>query len=351
MMSEEFQLLRKTVREFAQKNIESVALGIEQHGLSKELVASMAGQGFIGARIPAEYGGTGLDEQGYMIVLEELARFSPSVAVRVLITNSLFVPLVLPSGKGKEMLEDVASAKTNVAVAYSELLEGKGRNPGVVLADSHARGKKRYVINGNANAIVLAADDPSNSLLLLRGGFEAVEEQEHLGFRGLSFSTVVADSTDFVKISENGTRLVGAAFDSMDLEVAAVALGITAGALAKAAEYSKARTTFEHPLKDYQPIAFILSSLRAEEEMLRNFIYSEHLPEAGGVMARVRAMELARNATKQAVQVHGGYGYFEDFGIEKFYRDAMALSILFSRGTREMERLSEGVFQSKAGFL
>jgi alkylation response protein AidB-like acyl-CoA dehydrogenase len=351
LTSEEYQLLRSTAREFAQKNIETGALKIEQEALSQEMIGSMAAQGFIGARIPSEYGGTGLDEKAYNIVLEELARSSPSAAAKVLITNSLFAPLVMASEKSKEILRDVTSAKTSVAVAYSELLESKGKKSSVVIANSRARGKTRYVLNGDANAIVLAADDPSNSLLLVRSGLEAVEEEEHLGFRGLSFSSVVVDSADFETLSENGLRRMEKAFNDMDLDVAAVALGITSGALAKAIEYSKARITFEHPLKDYQPVAFTLSSLRAEEEMLRSFLYNTHLSGAGRVMARVRAVELAKNAAKQAIQVHGGYGYFEDSGVEKFYRDAMALSILFCRGTREMARLSEEVFQSKAGFI
>ena len=176
-------------------------------------------------------------------------------------------------------------------------------------------------------------------------------EREHLGFRGLSFSTVEVDSADFETLSASGTGALAAALDSADLEIAAVALGITSGALSKAIEYSKARTTFEHALKDYQPVAFRLASLKAEEEMLRNFIHAADLPAAGRVMARVRAMELAKDAAKQAVQAHGGYGYFEDFGVEMLDRDAVALAILFNRGVREMERLSEGVFQSKAGFL
>lgn len=351
MMAEEYQLLRSNVRDFAQKNIESIAVKIEQEGLSPETASSMASQGFIGARIPTEYGGTGLDERGYMIVLEELARCSPSAAVRVLIANSLFVPLIMPSEKSREILRDVASAKTNVAVDHCGLLEGHGRTSGVMIEGGHARGKVDYILNANANAIIVAANDPQNSLLLVKAGFRSAEEHPRLGLRGLGFSSLIIDSTDFERLSENGSRLIEAAVDDMDLEVAAVFLGIAAGALAKAVEYSKVRTTFEHPLKDYQPVAFGLSLLRAEEEVIRDFAYKEHHVTAGKTMARVRAAALARNATNQALQVHGGYGYFEDFGVEKFYRDAMAFSILFSRGTKDMKRLSEQVFDSKAGFL
>ena len=351
MTAEEYQLLRSSVRDFAQKNIDNIAVKIEQEGLSPETAKSMASQGFMGARIPVEYGGTGLDERGYMIVLEELARCSPSAAVRVLIANSLFFPLVMASEKSREILRNVASAKTNVAVDHCGLLEGHSGTSGVMIEGNHARGRVDYILNGNADAIVIAANDPQNSLLLVKAGFKPVEEHPRLGLRGLHFSSLIIDSTDFEKLSERGSRLIEAAVNDMDLEVAAVSLGIAAGALAKAVEYSRARTAFEHPLKDYQPVAFGLSLLRAEEEMIRDFAYGELHIAAGKTMARVRAVALAKNATNQALQVHGGYGYFEDFGVEKFYRDAMAFSILFSRSTKDMERLSEQVFNSKAGFL
>lgn len=350
-MADEYQLLRSNVRDFAQKNIDGIAVKIEQEGLSPETARSMATQGFVGARIPTEYGGTGLDERGYMIVLEELARCSPSTAVRVLITNSLFLPLVMASEKSREILRDVASAKTNVAVDHCGLLEGHGGTSGVLIEGGRARGRVDYVLNAGADAIIVAANDPQKSLLLVRAGFRPAEEYPRLGLRGLGFSSLAIDSTDFEKLSENGPRLIEAAVNDMDLEVAAVSLGIAAGALAKAVEYSKARTTFEHPLKDYQPVAFGLSLLRAEEEMIRDFAYGEHHAAAWKTMAKVRAAALARNATNQALQVHGGYGYFEDFGVEKFYRDATALSILFGEGTKDMERLSEQLFDSKAGFL
>lgn len=351
MMAEEYELLRKSVREFTQKNIEAVSVKIEQEGLTPQTVSSMAAQGFIGARIPVEYGGSGLDEQGYLIVLEELARCSPSAAIRVLITNSLFAPLLLASGKSMGFLREVASGIANVTVAYAGLLEGHAHQVGISMMDSRAKGSLDYVLNADANAVITPANDPQSTLLLIKSGFRTAEEYPRLGFKGLSFAAVHVDSDDFEPLSQNGFKQIDTALNDMDLEVAAVSLGITGGALAKAIEYSKARSTFDHPLKDYQPIAFGLSLLRTEEEMLRDFAYGKNLTSAGKTMARVRGLALAKSATKQALQVHGGYGYFEDFNVEKFYRDAMALSILFGRGTKDMERLSESVYGSKAGFL
>jgi alkylation response protein AidB-like acyl-CoA dehydrogenase len=351
MSSEEHQLLRSSVREFAQKNIEGISAKIERDGLRQETIMAMAAQGFIGARVPSESGGAGLDELGYMIVLEELARVSPSAAVKVLITNSLYAPLVMAAGKGNETLEDVASARVGATVAHAGLLSGFREQTGVAITKSRAQGVKDYVLNSDAKIVILSANGAPGNLLLVKGGVEPLNDQTRLGFRGLRFSSVKVDSDDFEVLGENGPGMLGEAMDAMDLEVAAIALGICAGAVSKAIDYSKSRTTFEHPLKDYEPVAFSLSSLKSEEEMLRNFIYREGLSGTAKVMARVKSTQLARSATKQALQVHGGYGYFGDFGVEKFYRDAMALPLLFSRGTKDMQRLSQAVFESKAGFM
>jgi len=351
MSSEEHQLLRSSVKEFAQKNIEGISAKIERDGLRPQTVAAMAAQGFLGASVPSELGGTGLDERGYMIVLEELAKVSPSAAVRVLIVNSLYLPLVMATGKGKETLADVASASVNATVAHTSLLEGYREQTGVAVADSRAKGMKEYVLNSDAKLVILVANGAPGNLILVKGGAEPVNDQTRLGFRGLRFSSVKVDSGDFEVLGADGPALLEGAMNDMDLGVAAIALGITSGAIAKAIDYSKGRTTFEHPLKDYQPVAFSLSSLKSEEEMLRSFIYGESLSGTAKVMARVKSTQLARNATKQALQVHGGYGYFGDFGVEKFYRDAMALPLLFSRGVKDMQRLSQAVFESKAGFM
>ena len=301
--------------------------------------------------MPIELGGTDLEERGYMMVLEELARVSPSAAAKVLITNSLYAPLAMATAKGKETLGEVASGKVNATVAHTSVLEGYREQTGVTVGGSRALGGKDFVLNSDAELVILAANGAPGALLLVKGGVEPVNDQTRLGFRGLRFSSIRVDSGDFETLGGYGTAMLEEALNAMDLEVAALALGITAGAVTKAIDYSKGRTTFDHPLKDYQPVAFSLASLKSEEEMLRSFIYGEGLSETARVMARVKSTQLARSATKQALQVHGGYGYFGDFGVEKFYRDSMALPLLFSRGVKDMQRLSQAVFESKAGFM
>lgn len=351
MISEEYQLLRDTIREFSVKNIEDEALKIERDGLSKEIIKKMAAQGFLGARVPAEYGGSALDETAYLVILQELARSSPSVSAKVLLSNSIFTPLILSHGNDKEMLSKVSSGDLNVTVAYGELLEGFKNASSVEISNGRVNGTRNYVLNSESDSMILAANDSKNTLIMLNGGYKSIEEHLKLGFRGLSFSSVSIDTDNYETMTEKGLEKINDTLNDIDLDVAAVALGIADGATTKAIEYTKVRSTFDHLLKDYQPVAFALSSLRSEIAILSEFLFKENLSSIERSMIKIKSIELAKNSTKLALQFHGGYGYLEDFGVEKFYRDSMALSILFARNIRDMERLSNLVFESKSGFL
>lgn len=351
MAAEEYEILRNTVKEFAEKNIENIALKIEREGLDPDTVAKMAVQGFLGARIPAEQGGAGLDQDAYLLILEELSKSSPSAAARVLLTNSLFAPLLVKSGKSPESLKKAASGELNPSVAFSYLLEGFKSEAVATLDGPIVRGRRDFVLNSDADEIITALDDEKSTLVLLKGGFQVDKELQQLGFRGLKFSNINIDSAEYEVISEDGKKMLDKLLSSIDLEIAAIALGIASGALNKAIEYSKIRSTFQFLLKDYQPVAFALSSLKADEEILRSVIYRGNLSDKERAMARVKAVDLAKRATKQALQTHGGYGYLEDFGVEKFYRDSMALSVMFARNIRDMQRLSELIYESKSGYL
>jgi butyryl-CoA dehydrogenase len=345
----ERQLLRANLREFAEKQIEGRVASIEKEGIGEELVTKLAGQGVLGASIPPDFGGTGLDRQSYLVVLEELARSSPSVAVKVLIANSLFAPLVSRSSVAGEALRAAATGRSNVAVAYLGVTEGGG--PGLTLVGGRLTGAEDYLLNSTADAVVVRASGDTETLLLVRGGLRRVKDHPMLGLRGLKLSSVEFDTSDCSVVSRDGAAPMKRAIDEVDLELAAICLGIASRAVAKALEYSSVRKTFEHPLKDYQPVAFSVASLRSEEEFLRKFVYSGELAETERAMARVRALDLVKRAARYAVQVHGGYGYFDDFGISRLYRDAMALSVLFSGGFADMERLSSLVYSSRSGFL
>lgn len=350
MLSEEHEILRSTIREYVQKSIEPEALDIERKGISADLRKSISAQGFLGAVIKAELGGSELDETGYTILLDEIARASPSVAADILLLNSFFYPLASRSDDGSAVLKDVLSSGKGSTVVLNDILEGYKPEGEISASSNGLSGTRTGIPNRNAEVAILLTEDDQLILLDERSSFGQAEYS--FGFRGLGLSTLTMKDLKFRTILPKGGRdALEEVMEKSDLAISAIALGMVSGCLQKGLDYTKVRKTFGQSLSDYQPVAFTISSLKAEEEILRNFLYSENLGEKERLMLKIRSLELARRASKYALQVHGGYGYFEDFGVEKFYRDSTALSSMFSRTVKDLERLSKYVYEERAGFL
>ncbi len=350
MVSEEHEILRSTVREYVLKTLEPNALDIERKGVGEEIRKSVSSQGFLGAVISSALGGSDLDETGYLILLDEIARSSPSVSIDIMMLNSFFYPLASDSEDGKNAVKNVLASGTGSTVVINTILEGYKGEGELKLASGLASGRREHVLNRNASMAIMAAS--GDSLILVKDAASFQAEDYSLGFRGMGMASVVMKDAPFTTLLKSGGKeALESAMDNADLAVSAVALGIVSGCLQKGIDYSRVRKTFEQPLNAYQPVAFTLSSLKAEEEILRKALYSADLSGKEKLMVKVRSLELARRASKYALQVHGGYGYLEDFGVEKFYRDSTALATLFGRSVRDMERLSEHIYGEKAGFL
>jgi alkylation response protein AidB-like acyl-CoA dehydrogenase len=351
MISEDYKILSDTVREFSEKTLEGSSLKIERGGLGDDIIQKMAAQGFLGAKIPVEMGGSGIDERGYHIILYNLARISPSAAMKVLINNSLFYPL-LSGSEDPELLGMISGGKTNVTVALEEVQEGYLESGKLLVTEGKLTGTKDIVLNSDAGIMLALGGNTGNELYLIGNGIAKIKTNPTLGFRGLSFSQVRIDSDNFKMLNSEGFDAMSRVMDSLDLDVSAIAIGIAEGSLIKAIEYAKVRSTFGHLLKDYEPVAFSLSHLNSELESLKNFLFDrDQLNAREKLELKYLSVELAKKCSKQALQSHGGYGYLQDFGVEKFYRDSMALSSMFYRRERDNRRLSEEVFQGKAGFV
>ncbi len=349
MSMEEQDLLRSAVKEFAQKSIEDKALKIEHEGVDRALLQSLAAQGFLGARIPEKYGGSGIDLHGYLTIVNELATFSPSVAALVMLVNSVHAPLIGDSDP--DVMKKLASGEATVATVLSDVLEGNFSSTSLQKNGSNLKGVvKVSSLHNGEYAISFNRED--GHLYLFRNGVKAMEEDPGLSFRGLSNGSLEIDSGDYSVLAEKGEDALKAVVDGLDLEVAALALGTAKGALDKAIEYVKVRKTFERPLKDYGPVASALSKHMAEYHALSSYMESvEENDSRAKLTLKILSVDLAKRATKAALQYHGGYGYVEDTGVEKFYRDAMGLSILFQRPHHDSMRLSNEIFGEKSGYL
>lgn len=345
-MPGEDELLVSAVADFCTKVIDDASIAIEREGISKEIIGKIAEQGFLGLTLPAEKGGAGISKQTYLKMLKEFSQHSPSVAVLVMNVNSILLPLLSKSAKGEEMIPDVVSGTALPSIPLNSEYSLK-------VAGGKVAGDLPYLIGFGWDSILANVDSEKGEVILIKDVKKGIREHLKLGVRGLCFFGASVENGDFVDLGTgNGKKQFSELFESLSLETAAIALGITSGALEKAVEYAKVRDTFEQPLKNYQPIAFPLSHLLGEKVILENFLLGRsEFSEQEKLYVNLVSTELAKNASRQSIQTHGGYGYLDDFGVEKFYRDSMALPVLFGNRIDELRRLSDLVFESDSGFI
>ena len=340
----EEDLLSSAVEEFSVKSIDPVALNIERNGIDENMIKMLAAQGFLGAMAPAETGGAGLDKFGYSRILFGTASHSPSVSALVMITNSIFTPLM--QNVDPDLLKRVVSGEERFCVAISN--DKLSRNP-LSLQGNRVSGNVIGVINpSEKNLIVNIGED----IFLVRSGFTITEKSKPLSFRGLGSGTVSLDSSDIVNLTEKTGIKSSEILDSLDYEVSCIAIGMSKGAMDKVLDYVKVRKTFDKPLKDYSPVANTLSRLLSEEMLLIDELDNiDPVDKRKTLMLKLRSEEFSKEATKYSIQFHGGYGFFEDFGVEKFYRDAFGLPIMFSNYEGDKLRLSSMIFGDKSGYI
>jgi len=351
MENEEYDILRSSVREFIAKEIEGKALDIEKRGITGEITKSMSEQGFLGSRFPESLGGSNLDRGAYSIILQETARVSPSLAVKILMLNSIAGELIRDS-EAKNIIPSLLSGEEEIGIAFSEVLNGLHQEKLPVIKNGKIEGSRETVMNSVGKYLLTAAEGDENPLVLVKSGMKAMEVRHQLGFRGFKISQVNIEAGEYTKICPEGSRRFSEVIDGLGIEVSAIALGISYGSVTKAVDYAKVRTTFQKPLKDYSPVASSLSDVLSEMEILQSYLERSMEMDAKHVlMLKNRSLDLMRRSTKLALQVHGGYGYIQDFGVEKFYRDSMALSSLLANGRRDSLKLAESVFESPSGTI
>ena len=339
MEQEEMKMLRENIDEFCTRNIADIALKIENSGIPKDLVTKLAGQGFLGARINPESGGSGLDEDSYRIVLERTARSSPSVAMLIFLENSIFSPLYSHDGSA---LREIASGTSRGTACIFDYLSGQDGS--VEMKSGKAYGTVKYCLMPDSEYFLV----PSEGSLYVVKGKPRQNPLPRLGFRGLAYSGLEFDGSDAEKIGENAHVMIDEVIAAASKDIAAIAIGMAGATIDKAMEYSRVRTTFGRPLKDYGPVAFNLSDLKSQIDEARNLLYSA---SSDPLSIKIMTIELARKSSRLSLQIHGGYGYLEDFGVEKFYRDAMSLSVFFGTRGEDLKTLSKKMYGETAGII
>ena len=345
-MEEEYEILESTVKDFNSKYVDNNSLKLENEAMGKEFVKMLADQGFFSMAGQGD-DGKGTDVKALSVVLENLAKSAPAVAVKTLMINSFSAAV-----KEKEIIDSISNGSKSGTVTFSDLLVGKDQNGSLRMEGGKVKGGKEFVFGSDSNFVITLLD--SGELALIKSGFTTGKKHKKLGFRSIGFSSITVDSADFLILSKDGRKVLERMYEELSIPVAAIALGMSEGVSQKALDYAKVRTAFGHYLKDFQPLAFDIASLVAEMDILKRYFHDllgGTPSDKEALFLKHKALVLAKDISRTSLQIHGGYGYLEDFGIEKFYRDAMALSVLFHNEEKDMEKLAGLVFDSRAGFV
>src|ERR671926_137255 len=365
-LTPEHELVRETVREFAEERVAPVAEELDrEHRFPYEIVAELAELGFMGMTIPEEYGGGGSDTLSYAIAIEELTRIDSSVAITVAAHHSLGTLPIFYFGteeQKRQWLPDLASGRKLAAFGLTE--PGAGSDAGATRTTADLRDGK-WVVNGSKIFITNAGTDITacvtitartgegeiSNIVVPNGtsGYRISKPMKKLGWhasdtRELSFENCEVPEGNLLGPRGEGFRQFLEILDGGRISVAAMAVGLAQGAYDLAERYAKERRQFGKPIAEFQAVQFKLADMATEIEAGRNLVHkAAWLKDEGRPFAKEAAMaklytgELSHRVANWALQIHGGYGYMEEYAISRFYRDQKILEI--GEGTNEVQRM------------
>lgn len=370
LLTEEHHLIRKTVRDFAERTVAPLASKLDnEERFSVELTREMGNLGLFGMTLPEEYGGHNLDTLSYIIAVEELARIDSSQAATLAAHNSLGIWPIYHFGNRKQRekyLPGLCTGKQLWAFGLTEPEAGsdsRGTKTTARLTRGvwHINGSKTFITNGSSpitrgitvQAVLNPADEKKSFVTLLcesdTPGLKQEVIRNKMVWRAsdtarLYFDDCKVPDENLLGEVGQGSRIMLETLDAGRLSIAAIGLGLAQGAYEMAMGYAKERKQFGRHLTKFQAIAFKLADMATKIELARSFLYHAcWLKDQGNpfgkeaAMAKFYCSEIAREVADEAVQIHGGYGLMKDYPIERFYRDQRLLQI--GEGTSEILKL------------
>jgi len=367
-LSQDHKVLQSSVRDFVEKEVKPLAIQIdENHNIPDELVQKMRGMGLLGSYIPEAYGGAGLDILSYAIVVEEVSKACASSGVLISAHTSLACDPVLQFGTEEQKKKYLPPLASGEKIGSFLLTEPEAGSDVAGLATSYQKDGDHYIINGNkifvtnggylGTGILFASMDRnlkhkgiSAFIVDLKSeGVEFLRNETKLGIRGsyttaFAFNNLRVPMENLLGSEGQGFKIAMETLNGGRIGIAAQALGIAEGAFERALAYSKERKQFGHPISELQAIQFKLADMYTRIETSKLIVYrSAWLKEnkkpyaAESAMSKLHASETATYVTKEAIQIHGGYGYVTEYEVERMYRDAKITEIY--EGTSEVQRL------------
>jgi alkylation response protein AidB-like acyl-CoA dehydrogenase len=366
--TEEQMMVRDMARDFAKNELAPHGERWDHEGwIDDSTVAQMGELGLLGMIVPEEWGGAGVDYISYALAVEEISAGDGAVGALMSIHNSVGCGPVMKFGSDeqkKTWLAELASGRAIGCFCLTEPQAGSEANnlkTRATLKDGKwvLNGSKQFVSNGKraSLAIVFAVTDPElgkkgiSAFLVPTNtpGFIVNRVEKKMGIRGSDTCAITLDNCEIPEANLLGPRGKGLAIALANLEggrigIGAQALGIAKAAFESALRYSKERIQFGVPLIEHQSIANFLADMQTQINAARLLILQaasmreRNLPclsEAS--QAKLFASEMAEAVCSKAIQIYGGYGYLEDYPVERFYRDARITQIY--EGTSEVQRL------------
>jgi alkylation response protein AidB-like acyl-CoA dehydrogenase len=367
-LSAQHEEIRRTVRDFAEREIAPVADELERRGeFPHEIIRKAAGLGLLGVPYPEEVGGTGLDSLAYAITIEELSRASGSVGIIVSAHTSLGCnPLYLagtPEQKDR-YLRPLASGEQLGAYGLTEPGAGSDSRGTRTRARRDGEewvlnGSKRFITNAGVAAVYIVtaltdreAESGKISAFIVPAdapGFSIGRMEEKMGLHASNTGELLFDdcripAENLLGEEGAGDKLFLKTLDGGRIGIGAMALGLAQAAYEAASAYAKERKQFGRPIASFQGVAFKIADMATRIDAARLLVYrAAWLKDAGrsytteAAMAKLFASEMARDVTNDAIQVHGGYGYITEYHVERYLRDAKLTEI--GEGTSEIQRL------------
>ena len=369
-LTNEHEMIRQTIREFAEKEISPLAYQLDKNEeFSVELTKRMGEMGLFGMCIPAEYGGHGLDYLSFIIAIEEIARVDSSQAGTLSVHNSLGIGPIFHHGtkeQKEKYLPDLCSGNHIWAFALTEPNSGsdsRSSNTKAVLDRDRWRinGSKTFITNGNTSitkGVTLQTVTGINNgkkefstILVEKGaeGFTAETIHDKMVWRGtntsqLFFNDCSVPKQNILGPKGNGSKIMLRSLDSGKLGVAAIGVGLAQGAYEMALHYAKNRKQFGKSISNHQAISFKLADMHMKIELARTMLYkacwlkdNNQRFSIEATISKLYSSEVAKEVADESVQIHGGYGLIKEYPIERFFRDQRMLQI--GEGTSEIQRI------------
>ena len=365
--TDEQEMMRKMVRDFAQKEITPFIEKMEKGEFPRGILRKMGELGLMGIPVPAKYGGAEMDFTSYIIAIHELSKVSATVGVILSVHTSVCTNPILYFGteeQKQKYIPKLASGEYLGAFCLTEPSSGSDaaslKTRAVKKGDDYVlNGSKVFITNGGEADvyIVFATTDPSLGTKGIAAfivekntpGFIVGKDEKKMGLHGsrtvqLTFEDLHVPAENMLGQEGEGFRIAMANLDVGRIGIATQALGIAEAAFEAATAYAKMRQQFGKPIAAQQGIAFKLADMATSVEAAKLLVYQAADLRSKGLkctleasMAKLFTTRTAVEVTTEAIQVFGGYGYTEDYPVERFFRDAKVTEIY--EGTSEIQRI------------